>query len=517
MAINKDTYNARAAFAGSDYFSWHQTLIGATTNDEFVTSRIDGGGGLPAQVDRADPKQLVSYPAAHVYKTAIPKFFSIIQPERDDYQHHATYDVRVPLNTTDIKIMRFADNRRWRYDIDKFESYINRENPSYVFSINAETLFEDFTEFVATSACVPNAKRWLYAYLKCAASTIADVGVDTSTESVELDRTAESDVSSKNINSEVILEIWDNKSKLGMDGVTPIRSGNWRPITPTGFDNNKIIGQVLVDGLYRSPIECDDPIGSHKMANKNGMYKITLVPYNMNENPNFRFPTGFDSSVLGTDGGDGIVNKILYNEDEKKAFHVSYVKWRYDIDTNSDYVVAYVIPLFSEEYGEKEFQETIKLLEDLNPNIKGGPLQILDSMVLSGRSPFDVYSAFADPTKDSGFVKRFIDIRTGGDELDLDRYVSDGMLYFRARVSRARTFPVSHDYNAVTDNPDRDQDSLQHAIIIDPDREDEYSDDDVNPWLNDDDEYETNFDFSKINFTERVKRLAIGYFKLASK
>lgn len=100
-------------------------------------------------------------------------------------------------------------NDKWRYDRDKFESVSGRENPSYIFEIDVETMLLDFSDKFKDYPTLPDVKRWFTAYCRGFAHIASE---DYTTKVPEPD-------------SELVLEIWD------------IVTGNWRSITPSKNDD----------------------------------------------------------------------------------------------------------------------------------------------------------------------------------------------------------------------------------------------------------------------------------------
>jgi len=519
----------RHKFSGTDVFTWHRLLISTTNNDAFYTSFEKDGGKIV--VGSESYKNLVEYPRASVFKEIINEveLLTMYQPEQDGCGHLGTYSILFsdlitePGSTKsdfDLKLLRFADNRRWKFDDNKFESYINRENPSYVFEIDLDTLFEDFTKYQFEHNSIPDTKRWLYAYLRCMATTIIDVDADNSNQDVQnLNYTIEENVELKNTDSEIIIEVWDNKSLIGTS-----RGGNWQPAVSKRYDLKKVPGPVIVDGLYVSSFDVVS-ISNSVLPLKADMYKITLVPYNLNSVPNYLFPDGFyDIHPELVYGASGFTNKVLYNKYTGDSFHIAYVKGIGNTPSPTrDLIDVYIIPLPDSDLSSLVFSATADIA------IVGGPLQIRDSVIKIGKTPVDIYSSQSEPSDPAGVITRYFDIRSyekqpDGSEwvdgdgnvdrsqavkfdstpADIARYVDENnKIFFRARVSRSKEYPVSTD--------SIDQSSLQHAIIIDDDQT--YSDESVNPWTG----YPSAFDFSKILLNERVKKFGVDYFRCASK
>jgi len=170
-----DASNDRHAFKGSEHFARVEFLT-ALEGETTTAPQSDGGHNLT----RSDPAKTIHYPEGTVYERKAYSHLSILKPSDPAYSHQGTIQLSsedIPTTgggisgysgraTVDAKLFMLMDNKQWRFDKDRFASYINRENPAHVFSVDVSKLLEDYTQNVAKHASIPDVKRWLYQYLR---------------------------------------------------------------------------------------------------------------------------------------------------------------------------------------------------------------------------------------------------------------------------------------------------------------------------------------------------------------
>jgi hypothetical protein len=170
-----DASNDRHAFKGSEHFT-RVEFLAALEGEAITAPQSDGGHNLT----RSDPAKTIHYPEGTVYERKAYSHLSILKPSDPAYSHQGTIELTsgdIPTTgggisgysgraTVDAKLFMLMDNKQWRFDKDRYASYINRENPAHVFSVDVSKLLEDYTQNVAKHASIPDVKRWLYQYLR---------------------------------------------------------------------------------------------------------------------------------------------------------------------------------------------------------------------------------------------------------------------------------------------------------------------------------------------------------------
>ena len=197
-----ETPNERKRFKLNEIFSFFEV---SEKNKDIITSRKGRGGGtvLPSY-----NKDKINYPYNFSYNKLVPNslnFFSHLEFDfldvpyiNKDYIDNIDLEFISNVNN-DIELSILVNNEKWRFDKDKYESYIGRENPSYVFEVDINTLYNDYNNYQKNNACLPDLKRWLYFYIKGFAYTKNEIV---------------NDISCNKSFSDTILEIWDNKSVI---------------------------------------------------------------------------------------------------------------------------------------------------------------------------------------------------------------------------------------------------------------------------------------------------------------
>jgi hypothetical protein len=415
-----------------------------------ITAWYKNGGGF---LDNGKmTKEFITYPNNRILKNIYPAMISSEISELSYLPYACNYQIitKGVLDFKDYQLFVLADNKKWAYD-NKYESYIGRENPSYVFSIDATSLYNDYTKNQKDNAYMPDIKRWLYAYAKSFAV-----------------------VNSNPSESDIVIDIWDQKSKLGP--LETDRFGNWRSISPSQMDNDKVREMLILDSLYRYNT---DPIPTTVPE----FYKFTLGYYN----PTFLQPTDFPSTFNAIDY-DKKSNFILYDTINQKCYHVAYITYIEDLGNG---------------YEGLEFTIKWDINSDPLPPEDAGPLQFFTPLhFINEFKNFELYSSKILSSISCGLYTKYIDIKKTEEGIitDRDRYVDDdNRIYFRVRINRNKTFP--------TTKVSTDYDELQFIrdVIINNN----------NPWIYLG-EYNSSFDYRKISLLENVEKLGLTYFKLAS-
>jgi hypothetical protein len=415
-----------------------------------ITSWYKDGGGFLNNGKMT--KEFITYPNNRLLKNINPAMISSEISELSYLPYAYNYQIITSgvLDFKDYQLFVLADNKKWMYD-NKYESYIGRENPSYVFSIDASSLYNDYSKNQKDNAYMPDIKRWLYAYVK----SFAVVNTNQSA-------------------SDITIDIWDQKSKLGPTEID--RSGNWRSISPSQMDNDKVRETLILDSLYRYS---EDPIST----TVNEFYKFKLGYYNSTFLQPTNFPATFNATYY-----DKKSNFILYDTINQKCYHVAYVQYIEDLGN-----------------GYEGFEFTIRWIEgsDPLPPQGTGPLQFFTpSHFINEFKNFELYSSKVLSSINCGLYTKYIDIKKTEEEniTERDRYIDENnKIYFRVRVNRNKTFP--------TTKVSTDYDELQFIRNVVSNNN--------NPWIYLG-EWDSSFDYRKINLLENVEKLGLTYFKFAS-
>jgi hypothetical protein len=192
----------------------------------------------------------------------------------------------------------------------------------------------------------------------------------------------------------------------------------------------------------------------------------------------------------------GLSNMVLHNSDNGKNYHIAYIDNPGYIATGGPqryYVTAYVRLPYPDE--------DLPILDSI---IREGSLSICYTNNRMSDSPIDIFSEELSSISSTGSIIRCIDIRKAD---SFQRYVDNGTILFRARVVRARSFPVSHDTV--------DTDSFQFIgskVAIPGVQPYEF-----NPWATGPSTFDRGLDWSKVIILDRVNKLGCTYFKCTSK
>jgi len=476
-----DEYNERHVLIGDDAFSRIDMFMGYHSDIE-TYPESDGGGCVNPAVN---PKMSITYPRNLIYYLINPSFLWLTKPAAfnddglgtfqftfDNVQNSGTY-LKFPA---DIKMVIHADNRMWRFDNNKFSSYINRECPSYVFEIDATELSNEFGRNQHFYGGIPELKRWLFANVIASCKTALSLKIES--DQSNTDETI--DVDSANSLSDMIIEIWDNAYTLGNLSTRAM----WRPITPTLFDTLKYRSRPLLEGLhcegFKTPVY--EPAG---------LYKVLLGKFNSNT-----FDAGLSQSEL-----NAVINKsnlALYDSKLGKTFHIAYITEEIS-DPNNSKIIVYLIMDASDELSQDESL--------LNPAKWVGPIGIFTPY--SKISKNTDFSFNSSKIYNSNLITRYIDF---GDKKsatsDFKRYVHNGKIYIRVRPLKGRMHPVSYT-----------QDGVDVMQWVGPYVTGLVNDDTNFPWYDpfSQAQYYNGFDWSRIDLIEHVRRIKFNYFTLQSK
>ena len=448
------------------------------------TNSYEYGGGLGGYENLSSNP--ITYPTNEIYILSDALDLVVKQSRAVGYDHLRTYQSSAPTN--DKKIYFTIDNRQWGFDNNKYISYINRENPSYVYDIDATALFEDYVDYMKNHNSIPDVKRWLYA--KFVGSARVDslnkiaVGFD---EHMYGDK--RTNITSTDAKSGLVIEVWDNKSVIDSN----IVRGNWRPITPTVSDTKKVPGRLIFENLYKEGDENDDKIID--IPGGQSLYKITLNTFN-NEDKTYEPGEGFNALDL-----NGLENKVLYDSLTNKSYHITY-------STASG--AASVLGI-CEIYIRKNDGDVIEGFNSNNiPEDHIGNLSVRDpKLQLSKESDFSMITSYATHIADAGENIRLIDIidSHNGSSSDVSRYVdNENKIKFRVRVSTNKDYLISNDS---TDS--MTMQLVGPGVALGSRKWAAY------PWSNDSGTvFDVGFDHSKVNISEIVRSLSTSYFKSAS-
>ena len=213
------------------------TVVASHSGFDVQTLDANNGGGYPANPEY---RRTIQYPTESLFRRFEPNKINttksassgMINVEMISDFAFSSIKFDGSAISCDLKLFVLNDGRKWKYDKDKFESYLGKENPSYIFEINATSLLQKFKD-ASVNPNLPELKRWLYTYCRGSALT--------------MDPPTHEQVQSPNSSAELLMEIWDNESPVSDNGSI---KGNWRSITPSRND------QVL----YMDPsleIPCD--------------------------------------------------------------------------------------------------------------------------------------------------------------------------------------------------------------------------------------------------------------------
>jgi len=387
--------------------------------------------------------------------------------------------------------------------------------------MDISALNKDFTEFQKLHGSIPDQKRWLSAYF----SGFAHSYIVDDTEAKETDTvTTQGDfptITTKESKSDFIIEIWDSDSDVG-EGET----GNWRPFTFNGFDQDKIPGIVIVDNLYISGNASGDDDPETLISSPDSDVLSAFVGHIKPEGNDGKYP-----DYVGYENLDGGIlnnkdNLVLYDKTSGESMHICRIEKTGDPDPidpiaprqiykvffvkRDSYVLKQYDPAGEEPEGFPEYQirypkRMISKDSDFSiDSIKNFNIDSINDITLSQEEKESLVIT------SEGEIGRFIDLKSG----DKDRYEVGGKIYFRARIVKNREYPVSYkneDESFLLFNGDRPYDSGE---VPHPDGPVGLN----NPWNNNaGEDYDAAFDWAKIRYKEAAKRIGLSHFRSSSK
>jgi hypothetical protein len=525
--------NDRYAPFADDSFCAHSVLYQKDTSGSTYTAQYkNGGGAVDANynyqqnlVKHPAEKNLVKYPADLVWVDGGFLLLSLIKPRVSWARRYGTYDINVTQTNRDIKLFGLFDNRKWKFANNRFSSYIDRENPAHVYEIDISSLFEDFSINQKDDASIPDIKRWLYGYFSGFAHMMlgpdmrADdtaIGDDGLVITEKINTIRNGDLTSEESQSNIIIEIWDDRSNIGPDQYGNDKSGNWRPAVSISTDTQKSPGKIIIDNVNISHYQYSVTDGIHKVfpnpsdPTGSGVYYATIGYVNIVDT-NFNFPNEINYGVGGEDVLSERSNLVLYDKENMWSYHVIYAKSIGDPDSIGR-------QLYKVYFYRNSTDPIMPILdaEDVDLN-NVGPFAIYEpKKQISKNISFDLSTSEAMQGIEDNIVKRFFDIRSGVD----NRYIVDQKLYFRTRVVRKKSNEVGGDSGQY----DQSYTSVYTSTIqyngstIDNIENPDHQELSNFPWFNSQtEEYDTEFDWKKIVSNEIVRKLGSTYFKCASK
>ena len=473
-----DANNERAAFT----FEEMQCPMSAYVNafvDPITHTEEHGGDKIGYVGDNATierRKRTMRYPAHLVFNRFDPELFvyTLKSPIDETVQCLRIIHPYYPVGRdVDMKFILLPSSKMWKYDQNQYSSYINHENPSFVCEMDISSVFNDFTKYQKEFPILPDTKRWLYGYVKAmASSTLRSSGIELPYSD---------DGSINNLESNIVIEIWDSQSKIFGNTIA-----TWRPISMSLFDDGKSPSNVIIDRLARIP----PPLGG---PSYHGEY-VSYV-FDMMDIPNGIFSfTSDGSGYTNVTPLTELTNKVLYDKVNERSYYIvntasedggSKLRIYCKHDPINDPALPEYLPT-QDAVGQVGIYEPFKFISKSKEN--------------------EFFTSEASKVDRNGIHKRMIDIRnTIPDAIgltDLMRYVDDdNKIRFRVRVLRSRQYPKTF----YTKDTDKFQYTNLNAIVPGPA--------DINPWIGG----ASGWDWSRIGLTEDVLYLGMTYFQLLSK
>lgn len=494
--------NDRYTPYGDDSFSDH--IILGNNSSDFITDPFSlGGSGYYRK--SSDTKKII-YPGSDVWSTINSDNYCIAltKPKFRNFRRYGTYQIFIDMTEgvipDDVKLIGLVDNRKWRFNDDKFSSYIGYENPSYVFEIDTSFISEDFSKYQSHHGAIPDSKRWLYGYFTGFAHTVASIDLDATVDpdSEKINTTGDNnDLTSSESSSDIIVEIWDQESEVS----TGDTIGNWRPFMSISSDNHKIPGQILSDNIF---IMDSPSLLVDNMVNEFGdIYSIYVGYFEFDETGalSFLFPDSVVNDDVDNLGGKD--NLILYDIVDNISFHIAYV------ERVSSLIYGSSIQQIFKLYVKKSATQSFTTLDPLNISENDSPrYQIRKAFkTINKNIRFSLETITAKDGVEGGYLTRFIDAKGSGNPSNSDRYFVNGKVYFRVRVSRAKKYPSSYESEDINEIPYL---GPNLATSLSPEKENF-------PWYDNAGVVLDAFDWAKIKTKETIRKFGLNYFKCESK
>lgn len=437
--------NRRAIITGESIFG-NSTLC-KIVNNEITAYKADGGLD---DVDANKYKEVVSYPNISI-KVLHPNMYCDI----DAYTDTALTMNIVNLDMdSDYKLITMTSNKRWAYD-GQFEPYIDGEQPAYIYEIDAKVLTSDISDKQPESNSIPDVKRWVSS-LTSGHARMNSIN--------------------KYINSNLSMDIWDRTI------------GSWRSTSATDMDYDKVAGSLIVGNLYRPSSR---PLTHTFYRGGSISIQTTRLSY---LDPAVRWPLDIDHTQY-----EGLTNKVLYDISGLKAYTILWTEWNDGVVGDNQNPPGLDIYISIPEFGSTlpgydsvdvnsipqfEIRESIPLISDANVNVVNSNRAI--SYGLNGN------------ISKNEIVDKFFDVRTIGEDSDLNRYIDSGKIYFRFRSIPGRKYGVIKTSN-------KSSDDISTLEISTP------TPDSCNPWL------DSAMSWDSLLVGESISELSARYFKCYSK
>jgi len=486
-----DGYNGRFAPSDDAVFSRAEFFISA----DYATDTIEsdpqslGGAAIIDLVSR--PVNKLIYPAHLAFGYIDPQFLGLTKPRSsvDGFQQfhkYGTFEAKFyPKGSGfdgDMKLAWYVDNRSWRYDDDKYSSYVNRECPSYVISIDASGLEKEIGKEQHKYGGIPDIKRWLYGKALAFCST----AIDNNNESLEDNTDGSINVPTKDSSSDVLMEIWDNAYEIGSS-----TKAMWRPLTTSFYDTEKAPMTTIVGGLHAAGAK----VWLYGFNGEYNLFSVSLGKFD---------PVAFDEGLTGSEVSlvHEESNLVLVDSDSQTAYHIAYI--RQDLSDANNYKLTAYILVYVDADG---VSDTLPLATfSLDPYNWEGPLSIQSPYSkVSRNTEFEFNSC---KVVNTAIQTRYMDF---GDKItsnsDFNRYVVDGKIHIRIRPMKSRTFPQAYSQELGT------PDTMQWTGV----RVTSAHANTNFPWFTLPSTYDEVFDWSKIGLIEYVRRFGLNYFALQSK
>ena len=432
--------------------------------------------------------KVFDYPPYSVWWNVDRSWPNLSRPIEEEYSDHGTYNFRIegyggggsgdfPVHPTfDVRLLVYANNQKWRFG-EKYLSYVERENPSFIYKMSIKTFLEDYTKYQTHNYGIPDNKQYV--------ASLAKGNIEANQGSLEqpIQEVVEDVYGSEfrdilgDMKTDMKLEFWDFNLK------------KWQPFNQTSFSSSKKVRTEKVGNLF---------IVDSTMFLSNNPEDLITTP-----KPFWKVTLGYldpDTQVIEMPSEafdlDGEVNFALYNSDQEKAYHVANIK-----------AIVY------DEFGAGPDNNALEIIvEDdaVGDLIVGGESAIDPSNIpanyvapLSLNTPEQLKSGVSDFQFNSQVSKpnefKTVALST---ELNPDAFDTDNETFY-LRFSAE----VSAEYRMGDKEIQYVGEGLDTGATV---LEKEYSN---FPW-GDGTTFDTVFDFSKINVKEVVTRINQHYINL---
>lgn len=160
-------------------------------------TRSSGGGSYDRSLVGSNNIGVIDYAPSSVYQQVIPNAWGSKTGDRFFVEVLSGTGGHDTVNPNfNARVFLFYDNRKWRYNKSEFESFNCGSYPAFVFDVDATALLQQLN--TTNLPQTPDLKRWLHAYCRGFGIT----------------QQAGQRVAAVNSGSELVFEIWDNKSTI---------------------------------------------------------------------------------------------------------------------------------------------------------------------------------------------------------------------------------------------------------------------------------------------------------------